>query len=194
MRLKSLVDAVVLPVLGALVLALPLAAPAQAAYIVGTCALDDVTAGGQNAVACLNYTGNNNNYSVGAGPAGFENYIAADFGVTGPWSYLGDAPTNGGQSGNWSMSPALDSLFVVTVKAAGFFAAYLFDGLNNVGSGTWDVAGATTKLVGDGSPASMSHLSFYVGPQSQVFEPAALGLFGLGLLGLGLAARRRQKS
>ena len=178
---------------------------AMSAFVQGTCAVTDVTASGNNATACLNYSGNNNNYQEGTDPAGYENYIAADFGVPGTWSFYGtsdpadpvDPVTNivgGGQSGVWSVFPAVDSFFVVTIKAADFFAAYLFSGLSDVLGGTFSVVGATK----DADPtktkyAGLSHLSVYTGPVSPVPLPAALPLLMMGLGGIAWLGRRRNQ-
>ena len=176
-------------------------ASANAAYIQGTCALTDVTAGGQAASACRNYSGND---------TGYESLIAADFGVSGPWDLAGksDAPNDfvldiggGAQSGNWAVDGSIDALFVVVLKAANFFAAYLFDSVTGVTDGTYDVSGITTKVGHNGQiksgHAGLSHLSLYDGPDvvttgsgNSIGESAALGLFGLALAGLAGAGMR----
>lgn len=180
-------------------------AGANAAYIQGTCSVTNVTANGVNATACLNYSGNDTGYSSS---------IAADFGVSDPWILSGKSDSAGDfvndiggspQGGNWALDGSIDGLFVVVLKAANFYAAYLFEGLTGVTGGTYDVSGVTTKVNRNGSiragHAGLSHLSFYEGFTAftgggtniiTVAEPAALGLFGLGLVGLGFAGRRRQ--
>lgn len=179
---------------------------ANAAYVQGTCSVTDVTAGGTNAAACLNYSGND---------TGFVGSIAADFDVDGLWYLAGksDSPGDfvmdiGGspQSGNWSLASSFDALFVVVLKAANFYAAYLFDDVTDVTGGSYDVSGVTTK-VHKGQPkpghAGLSHISVYAGPQqpdtdigtgTSIPEAAGLSLFGLGLAGLGFVARRRHRS
>lgn len=179
-------------------------ATANAAYIQGTCALTDVTADGHSAAACRNYSGND---------TGYASSIAADFGVADPWVLAGksDTPNDfvidiGGSphSGNWAVAGSIDALFVVVLKAANFFAAYLFDNVTGVTGGTYDVSGITTKTGRNGQikdgHAGLSHLSLYDGPDvstggsgsSIVAEPAAFGLLGIGLAGLlGIAVRRR---
>ncbi|MEK9660938.1 MAG: hypothetical protein VW644_04250 [Alphaproteobacteria bacterium] len=124
---------------------------ASAGYIQGTCAVTDVTAGGSDAAACLNYSGND---------TGYAGSIGADFGVAGQWFLAGksDAPGDfvmdiGGspQSGSWSTASSFDALFVVVLKAANFYAAYLFDDVSDVIGGTYDVSGVTSKVDRNGA-------------------------------------------
>jgi hypothetical protein len=200
---KSFSAAVTLGVLGAFAVGVA-ATPAAAKFIEGSCTTGDVTAGGNDAAACLNYSGNNNNYNAGIG-AGYENYIATDFDLTGSWYYFGDIGNGGSQTGTWTTPSTISNYFVIAVKAANFFAAYLFapPELSEIDSGTYDVAGATTK-VGGGSPAGLSHLSLYIGPvvpctincgggggHAVLPEYTTLGMFGIGCVGLGLAGLGR---
>lgn len=67
------------------------------------------------------------------------------------------------------------------------WVAYLMDG--TASSGSYDL----TSWVLDGN-TKLSHVSLYTrGGGGDVPEPAALGILGLGLVGLGIARRRRQK-
>lgn len=191
------------------------AGSASAAFIQGTCAVSNVTTalsfgGSGNATSCINHTGNNNNYSVGFGPAGYENYINTDFGLSTPgtWAFLGadneslDPVTGslGVQTGTWALSQEIFKPFVVTVKAANFFAAYLFNdpALANFDDffGTYSVAGATTKTgPGQGGPAGLSHISVYSFTSTITPEPVPepLTILGTGLaLGFGGLFKKQQ--
>ena len=180
-------------------LATAISQPAHAAFIKGTCNVADVTAGPvlANASACKNFTGND---------TGFEALINNAFGLTGnTWNLLGksdqsDDPvaninTSGSvQSGNWSLiaPTSVNSPFVVTLKAGDFFSAYLFQGLANITSGTFNVAGVTTTNKKDaGKHADLSHLSVFTSKATAIPTPALLpGLIGLGL---GVLRKRQQQ-
>ena len=73
--------------------------------------------------------------------------------------------------------------------------APLFTGLQNVSlAGLVIEAGFDTTMVNEGSLllTGNSKLDVEIDFIQQVSEPAALGLFGLGLIGLGIATRRRK--
>lgn len=66
------------------------------------------------------------------------------------------------------------------------WVAYLFDG--TAFAGDYDLSWITS------GNTKLSHVSLYGrGGGSEAPEPAALGILGLGLVGLGIARRRRQK-
>lgn len=97
----------------------------------------------------------------------------------GEWSFSGD--TSG-----W------ESFFIVT-KAANDpgWAAYFFEvGQAATFSGLFTIPWTNAS----GKPPGLSHLAIFAKTSTvTVDEPAALGLFGLGLLGLGLSLRRGRK-
>lgn len=94
-------------------------------------------------------------------------------------------PTNGANSGGWSIDTLAGlTKVVITLKAGNGFGAFLLD-LTTADplSGTW----ASTK--------GLSHASiYYNGTPTVVPLPAGALLLMTGLAGLGLAARRRRKS
>jgi hypothetical protein len=88
-----------------------------------------------------------------------------------------------GASGTWFYDPARFSAdsFMIVLKAGNGWASYLFDGGDAASyGGDWTI----------GWGKAISHFSVYA-TDTSVPEPAALMLLGFGLLGLGLARRRR---
>ena len=90
-----------------------------------------------------------------------------------------------GKSGTWTYTPGPGDPTILAYVAKGGpnFNVFLNDD-GNMLSGSW-----TTP-----DNKGLSHLSFYdsKGNGTAIPEPASLALFGLGLLGLGFAARRRR--
>ncbi len=168
----------------------------NAGTAIGGIAVGDVTgnAGGSN--ECWGtFDGND------PGPAGdgfdvggtiFEFVAKEDTpgGPTGADIGLVVTPNDGTASnGDWSFdsSKFAPTEFLIVLKAANSpgYAAWLFDGAAAASdAGTWLVAWTNQQ----GKPRDLSHLSIY----APIPVPAAVWLFGSGLLGLvGIARRRR---
>lgn len=97
----------------------------------------------------------------------------------------------GGSAGTWQYNPALfgASSFLIVLKAANSpgFAAWLFEGADAASSfGAWSVAWTNAS----GKPPALSHIAIYAG-EVQVPEPGTAALFGLGLLLLGFANKKK---
>ena len=161
-----------------------------------TCSVANVTAAGAPALDCAVFEGND---KVGGNEPLTVNQLNL-FGHN-DWQFLdktggggtGDADLEvtglGTLSGTWSVDAdflANFEEFVIVLKASNEFAAYLFDN-GSADGGTW------ASFNGHG----LSHLTLYArgerdgGGVSPVPEPGALGLLGVGVLGV-VATRRRK--
>ena len=151
------------------------------------CNVNDVTNGGAAADSCdglFTGQGNEQNDSL--------DKIQAIYGDS--WTLLGKSDEGGSgvthtEDGFWS-APSLLGVteFVVALKQGNYWGTWYFSSVDTDG-GTWSTSGWAI-----GQPAGgLSHLSIYSNGTTPVPEPATLGLLGMGLLGLGAAARRKQK-
>ena len=101
---------------------------------------------------------------------------------SGPNTYGFSWVQNGKGSGSWSLSQAVTSPFVISLKAGNQYTSYYVDGASSTLGGTW----ATFDQ------KDLSHASIFVGrpstpPNTTVPEPAAtaaLVLFGLTAIGV----------
>lgn len=113
-------------------------------------------------------------------------------------SVEGDIPGlsfSGGTSGSWTFGDdvTFDSDWAVVLKAGSCWAAWTF-GAGTYSGGTYEVTygtGGPTSCDTSGA-AGLSHIGIY-GSLGDVTvpEPTTLALLGLGLIGVGLARRRK---
>jgi hypothetical protein len=101
------------------------------------------------------------------------------------------SPSGGASSGTWAFDSTkfAPTEFLIVLKAANSpgYAAWLFDGSTAASDmGDWMVAWTNKQ----GVPRDLSHLSVYA--PTVIPVPAAVWLFGSGLLGLVAVARRRR--
>jgi hypothetical protein len=127
-------------------------------------------------------------------PFGITDWVLADKsdGPDGDHAITLSGVVNGVNSGTWSVNSfaGYTSVFL-TLKAGNNFAAYLLD--TAFLNGAW----ATANIFPSGGGGKgLSHMSLYYSPTSLTVVPlpAALPLYGAGLLILGFMGYKRRKS
>jgi hypothetical protein len=162
------------------------------------CALTDVTVEGSNALACAGAFAGNTDEG-----AHLNGLSAADWTGVAPsplngWLYGGkwdkEDPFDGGVltedkltfnigAGTFTVDVSPYAEMVLAFKQGAEYAYYYF---MNDGAGVYNLSWA----VGNG--LDFSHLTVFVrGERTEVPEPGTLALLGLGLVGFGLARRRK---
>lgn len=157
------------------------------------CSVSDVTAfdltgtTSYSANACVNKSGNDGDGST------FITEINSEFGTTGSWKQLikSDSPSSdllftSGGIGTWDASAIASQItnpFVIVLKAANAFAAYLFQ-IDTNGEGTFSTVGVNDKI------KDISHISLYSQEITVVPVPAAAWLIAPVFAGFMLRRRK----
>jgi hypothetical protein len=163
---------------------------ALAISTIGNCEVGDVTSSTEGAAdACYGLV--RGNISEGAGAQNYENRIPdSAFGgafAGNNWTVLDIDFSTG--SHTWSGILSGYQELIIVLKQSTLWGAWYFNVSSN--AGTW----STTWVYpngGGGQAGGLSHgFALGRGTREEVPEPGTLALFGLGMLGLGFARRRR---
>lgn len=95
--------------------------------------------------------------------------------------------TRSGSSGTWSIDPSFGALGFKFGTGNRPDEWFVFELVQGISSGTWEFMNTFRRGGG------LSHTNLYSIPSQDVPEPAALGLLGLGLLGLAISRSRRTR-
>jgi len=156
------------------------------AQIAGNCLVTDVTAnlvggGSEDADACLNFSGNDGNGVDFS--ADINTLFGTDSGLI--WEQTAKDESFAVGETEWSFTGPLSDPFLIVLKSGNNFAAYLFENLDGIGTGTFDTVGVTGQ--------GISHISLYTTGVSEVPLPAAAFLFAPALLGFMGLRRKANK-
>jgi hypothetical protein len=106
---------------------------------------------------------------------------------------LGASISGTGTGSSGTITSNVDTIYYYDVKAGS--TSDLIRVTNPAGTVNWTTDWANL-LVGGGNVAAVSHIDVFgvAGSTPRVPEPTSLALFGVGMLGTGLVARRRRQS
>lgn len=161
----------------------------------GYCNLNDVTTTAYGAANDCYGLVNGNIESDVTGDKSFTTALAgwASF-AGGGWAVVGETPDFDQGTYTWTLDSAWDEIIVV-LKQSTMWGAWYFNPADD--AGTWSTDWIYTQgnpnnpKYNDEPSGGLSH-GFILGRgEAQAPEPTSLALFGLGLLGLGLAKRRK---